>query len=98
LVFGDTFVLRDHLTLNLPSRAHLAASLRGGDIPEWWGGVGLGVPFAANPLNGVTYAPTWLVSAPIDPAAPPAGDRRQPVSGCGREYGDAIRIRLRARL
>jgi len=62
LLFGDTFVLRDHLTLNLPSRAHLATSLRAGDIPEWWDGVGLGVPFASNPLNGVTYAPTWLVA------------------------------------
>jgi len=57
LLFGDTFALRDHLTLVVPARAHLAESLRAGMIPEWWDGVGLGVPFAANPMHGGTYPP-----------------------------------------
>jgi hypothetical protein len=61
LFAGDTFVLRDHLSYTLPSRAHLVAALRAGQLPEWWDDVGLGVPFAASPMHGVVYPPAWLL-------------------------------------
>ncbi|BDG07423.1 YfhO family protein [Anaeromyxobacter paludicola] len=60
LFLGETFVQRDALTYLLPSRAELAAALRAGRLPEWTDGVGLGAPFAANPIHGVTYPPAWL--------------------------------------
>jgi hypothetical protein len=63
LVFGDTFALRDHVTLTVPARANLAEALRAGTVPEWWDGVGLGVPFAANPMHGATYPPAWIIAA-----------------------------------
>jgi len=66
LVLGDTFAVRDHLTWTLPSRAFLGESLRHGHWPEWWDALRLGTRFAADPNNGVTYPPTWLVAA-IDP-------------------------------
>lgn len=62
LVFGDTFALRDQVTWALPARAFLHEALAHGRLPEWWDAVGLGVPFAANPVNGVVYPPTWLAA------------------------------------
>ncbi len=61
LVGGETFALRDQVTWALPTRAFLHDALVHGRVPEWWDAVGLGVPFAANPVNGVTYPPTWIV-------------------------------------
>ena len=62
LVGGETFALRDQVTWALPARAFLHDALAHGRLPEWWDAVGLGVPFAANPVNGVTYPPTWIVA------------------------------------
>jgi len=62
LFLDETFAVRDHLTLTLPSRSYLAEQLRQGHFPEWWDGVRLGERFAADPNNGVTYPPTWLVA------------------------------------
>ncbi|HEX8952811.1 MAG TPA: hypothetical protein VF945_13240, partial [Polyangia bacterium] len=62
LFFGDTFALRDQVTWALPARAFLHEALRHGRLPEWWDAVGLGVPFAANPVNGVVYPPTWIAA------------------------------------
>jgi hypothetical protein len=59
---GETFAMRDHLTWTLPSRAFLAESLRRGHLPEWWDRLRLGERFAADPNNGVTYPPAWLVA------------------------------------
>ncbi len=67
LVVGDTFALRDHVTLTVPARAHLAESIAGGSVPEWWDGVGLGVSFGANPMHGATYPPAWIVAALPEP-------------------------------
>ena len=61
LVGGETFALRDQVTWALPARAFLHDALVAGRLPEWWDAVGLGVTFAGNPVNGVTYAPTWIV-------------------------------------
>ena len=66
LLLGDTFAVRDHLTWTLPSRAFLGESLRRGHWPEWWDALRLGTRFAADPNNGVTYPPAWLVAV-IDP-------------------------------
>src|SRR5262249_16301275 len=55
LFLGETLCLRDHLTFFAPSWRHLSSALAAGRLPEWWGGVGLGVAFAANPLHAVTY-------------------------------------------
>jgi hypothetical protein len=63
LLIGDTFALRDHLTLVVPARDYLARSLAAGRFPEWWDAVGMGIPFAANPMHGATYPPAWLVAA-----------------------------------
>src|SRR5262245_63599195 len=60
---GVTFALRDHMTVFLPSRHHLAEALAAGRFPEWWDAVGLGAPFAANPLHGTCYPPAWIVAA-----------------------------------
>jgi hypothetical protein len=62
LFLGETFLLRDHASATLPSRAYLAASLREGRIPEWWPAVGLGSNFAGNPNHGVTYPVAWMVA------------------------------------
>jgi hypothetical protein len=56
----ETFVQRDALTYLLTSRAELSTALRAGRVPEWTAGIGLGAPFAANPIHGVLYPPAWL--------------------------------------
>jgi hypothetical protein len=58
---GETFVGRDHLTHTIPSKQFLADSIESGRIPHWWDGVGLGVPFAANPNHSAMYPPAWIV-------------------------------------
>jgi hypothetical protein len=71
-----SFALRDHLVLNLPLRTALRDALLSGRIPQWWDGVGLGVPFAANPVHQVWAPVTWLcalipmpLGADIEPLA-----------------------------
>jgi hypothetical protein len=59
---GETFVLHDHLIYTLPSRAHLVDALAHGRLAEWWGAIGLGAPFAANPNHGALYPPAWLAA------------------------------------
>lgn len=66
---GHTFVTSDALTFTLPSREFLSKSLCAGRLPEWADWIGLGMPFAANPIHGVTYLPLWIVC----PLAPPLG-------------------------
>jgi len=62
LFLGDTFRGRDHLTHTVPAKTFLAESLRSGNMPEWWDGVGLGVPFAANPNHSSMYPGVWPVA------------------------------------
>lgn len=59
---GETFVLHDHLIYTLPSRAHLIDALSHGRLPQWWGAIGLGAPFAANPNHCALYPPAWLAA------------------------------------
>src|SRR4051812_24501540 len=61
LLGGATFVGRDHLTGTVPAKQAIADALHAGHLPEWWDGVDLGVPLAANPAHSVFYPPTFLV-------------------------------------
>jgi hypothetical protein len=60
---GQTFVERDHLAYTLPVRTVLHEALRAGRFPEWWDGVGLGTPFAANPVHQAFSPIAWLCAA-----------------------------------
>jgi Bacterial membrane protein YfhO len=62
LFLGETFVERDALRFALPSRQFLAAALRAGRIPEWLDGVGLGAPFAGNPVHEVLAPLGWALA------------------------------------
>ncbi len=62
LLGGATFVGRDHLIHTLPGKQVIADAIRSGYLPEWWNGVDLGVPFAANPNHSALYPPVWLVA------------------------------------
>ena len=67
LLLGETWIQRDALLMHQPWRGFVLESLRAGRIPEWWDAIGLGTPVAGNPLFGVTYPLTWLLS-PLPPA------------------------------
>ena len=41
---GQSFALRDHLMVTQPGRSFIRGSLLAGRLPQWWDGVGLGVP------------------------------------------------------
>jgi len=62
IVGGETFILHDYLTYTLPSRAHLVDALSHFRFPQWWSGVGLGAPFAANPNHCALYPPAWIAA------------------------------------
>ena len=62
VLLGHTWILRDWLTLVLPSRQVLRDALVAGRLPEWNDLIGFGLPFAANPLHQVFYPPAWLVA------------------------------------
>jgi hypothetical protein len=62
-LLGRTPVLRDTLRFSLPSREYLGRSLASGRIPQWCDGVAFGVPFAADPVHGVTYPLAALFAA-----------------------------------
>jgi hypothetical protein len=62
LFFGETFVERDALRFALPSREFLAHALRAGRIPEWLDAVGLGAPFAANPVHEMLAPLGWALA------------------------------------
>jgi hypothetical protein len=59
---GATFVLHDHLVYTLPSRAHLVDAVAHGRLAEWWTGIGLGAPFAANANHGGLYPPAYVAA------------------------------------
>jgi hypothetical protein len=69
LFSGDAFILRDALEFTLPAREYLGASIAQGRIPEWWDGVGLGLPFAATPTYGVVQPLAWLFTSLGAPGA-----------------------------
>ena len=62
LFLGETFVERDALRFALPSREFLAHALRAGRLPEWLDTVGLGAPFAANPVHEALAPLGWMLA------------------------------------
>src|SRR6202023_1197813 len=62
LFLGETFVERDALRFALPSREFLAHALRAGRLPEWLDAVGLGAPFAANPVEETLAPLGWALA------------------------------------
>ncbi len=62
LFLGETFVERDALRFALPSREFLAHALRAGRLPEWLDAVGLGAPFAANPVHEALAPLGWALA------------------------------------
>jgi len=62
LFLGETFVERDALRFALPSREFLAHALRAGRLPEWLDAVGLGAPFAANPVHETLAPLGWALA------------------------------------
>ena len=62
LFLGETFVERDALRFALPSRELLAHALRAGRLPEWLDAVGLGAPFAANPVHETLAPLGWALA------------------------------------
>jgi Bacterial membrane protein YfhO len=62
LFLGQTFVERDALRFALPSREFLAHALRAGRLPEWLDAVGLGAPFAANPVHETLAPLGWALA------------------------------------
>ncbi|WP_041448238.1 YfhO family protein [Anaeromyxobacter sp. Fw109-5] len=61
-LLGETYSTRDALGFMSPVLAFLGSALRSGRIPEWCDGIGIGVPFATNPIDGVTYPPFWIAA------------------------------------
>jgi hypothetical protein len=59
---GETFVLRDHISYVGPSRMYLHDALHHGRLPGWWGQIGLGAPYAANPSHDVFYPPVLILA------------------------------------
>ncbi|HLL23251.1 MAG TPA: hypothetical protein VK427_14035 [Kofleriaceae bacterium] len=60
---GKTWAdLRYHTDI-APARFAAADAVRGGELPGWWDGSGLGVPLAAEPSHGALYPLTWLASS-----------------------------------
>lgn len=62
LFLGQTFIERDALRFALPSREFLAHALRSGRLPEWLDAVGLGAPFAANPVHETLAPLGWALA------------------------------------
>lgn len=60
---GRTFAADGYQGRVVPALAYLGRRVRGLEVPEWWDGVGLGVPFAANPDHPAFYPPAWLMAA-----------------------------------
>lgn len=65
VVFGGrAFFLKDAQLVIYPTRLVLRDRLLAGDLPEWLPSLDLGMPFLANPSNGVLYPLNLLLLLP----------------------------------
>ena len=64
IVGGQTWDDVPYHTQVAPPRLAAAAAVARGGLPEWWDGVSLGVPLAAEPGHGAAYPPLWLAQTP----------------------------------
>ncbi len=65
---GQTFGGGRYLAEVVPSVATVGDRARSLELAEWWDGVGLGVPFAANPDHAALYPPAWIAGSIGDAA------------------------------
>ncbi len=63
---GASLFSRDNFHNYLPVRALMLQRLQAGEIPLWNPFFYLGVPFLADPVNGVLYPPHWLLALNYD--------------------------------
>ncbi len=69
LLGGSTFARGDYREETVPARVWAAERIADGELPAWWDGVGLGVPYAANPRHAALYPVALpLALAPRAPA------------------------------
>jgi hypothetical protein len=59
LLLGETWFMRDALSIHHVWRGHVLEELAGARMPGWWDTVGLGTPVAGNPLFGALYPLSW---------------------------------------
>jgi hypothetical protein len=60
---GQTWADVRYHTEIAPPRLAAAVAIRGGELPLWWEGSGLGVPLAAEPSHGSLYPLGWLAAS-----------------------------------
>ena len=65
---GQTFGGGRYLAEVAPGVATVGERARGLELAEWWDGVGMGVPFAANPDHAALYPPAWIAGGIGDAA------------------------------
>ncbi len=63
---GAFLFARDNIHNYLPVRAILFHRLRDGGLPLWNPYLYMGVPYLADPVNGVLYPPHWLFALSYD--------------------------------
>jgi len=63
---GASLFSRDNFHNYLPVRALMLQRLQAGEIPLWNPFFYMGVPFLADPVNGVLYPPHWLLALNYD--------------------------------
>ena len=64
VLFGRVFCLKDTLLVVYPTRLYLRERLSQFDLPEWLPHLDMGMPFLANPANGVLYPLNVLLLLP----------------------------------
>jgi hypothetical protein len=69
LMLGRTFASATYLEEVVPALSYAGERIAMLELPEWWQGIGLGVPFAGNPDHPVFYPPVWLLGWLPDLAA-----------------------------
>lgn len=63
-LFGRIFCLNDALRVVYPTRLYLRERIANWDLPEWLPHLDMGMPFLANPANGVLYPLNVLLLLP----------------------------------
>lgn len=62
LAGGKTFADPRHLLSTVPVLHALAEGLAHGGLPEWWSGLGLGIPLLGHPDHAGLYPPSWIAA------------------------------------
>src|SRR5262245_52661441 len=62
LAGGKTFADPRHLLSTVAALHALGDALARRGLPEWWSGVGLGIPLLGHPDHAGLYPPTWIAA------------------------------------